>query len=142
MIVRRWHTWVNQPKKSEDWHRSDIADELAELQEASRLIHKWSELGDVVYTVTRARWSGHALEFPISKYGRVLGYIYMFPKFSSRTLFFRRAGRKAGAKKRIESVRNPKKSHKLHKIAEQNNIDPVIFVKVCERQRKYWPLLP
>ncbi|MEO8862777.1 MAG: hypothetical protein ABI354_00440 [Candidatus Saccharimonadales bacterium] len=142
MIVSGWHAWVKQPKKDKAWHESDVADEFLEYQEAPNLIYKWSELSDVVYTVTRARWSGHKLPYPISWRGQFMGYIYMFPKYSLRVLFFRRAGRKSGAKARLESVRNPKKEHKLRQIAEQNNIDPDLFVEICKQQLKHWPLLP
>jgi hypothetical protein len=142
MLVRRWHTWVNQPVRDESWHRDDIADEYAEYLEARGLIHKWSELSDIVYTVTRASWSGHKLDFPISRPQRMAGYVYMFPKYTSRTLFFRRAGKKAGADQKVLSVRNPKKAEKLHKIAGQYGIDPQEFQAICERQRRYWPLLP
>ena len=58
MIVERWHGWVQQPKKTREWHEGDIADELQELKEAYSWLNKWSEMSDVVYTVTRARWSG------------------------------------------------------------------------------------
>lgn len=142
MIVKRWHTWVNQPKEDIDWHRADIVDELAELQEATKLIHRWSELSDVVYTLTRGRWSGHELAFPISRPQRIVGYIYMFPKYTSRTLFFRRAGKKAGADQPLQSVRNPKKVAKLEEIARQNNLDPKLFVEICQKQLRHWPLLP
>lgn len=142
MIVHRWHTWVNQPKEDIDWHKTDIADELKELQEATSVVNRWSELSDVVYTVTRGRWSGHDLEFPINRRQQMIGYAYMFPKYSSRALFFRRAGKKAGASQRLESVRNPKKVAKLENIARQNGINPESFIKICQKQRKYWPLLP
>lgn len=66
----------------------------------------------------------------------------MFPKYSGRWLFFRRAGKKAGAKKALREVRNPKKTHKLHTIAEKNDIDEKLFQKTCEKQLKYWILLP
>lgn len=142
MVIQRWHDWVNQPKETREWHEADIADELAELQEATKLIHKWSELSDVVYTVTRARWSGHEFEYPITRSQIVVGHIYMIPKYSSRVLFFRRAGKRTGAEVTLQSVRNPKKLHKLQAIAEQNQLDPDEFVTVCHQQLKYWPLLP
>lgn len=142
MIVKLWHSWVKQPKESLDWHKEDVADEYAELQEARGVIGKWSELSDVVYTVTRARWSGHKLDYPIAKHQIAAGYLYMFPKYSFRTLFFRRAGKKASCGHTLQSVRNPRKIHKLHTIAEQNNIDKLEFEKICRKQLKYWPLLP
>lgn len=142
MIVQRWHDWVNQPKHDKAWHEQDIADELAELREARGIVSRWSEMSDIVYTVTRGRWSGHDLSYPIPKSYVLLGHIYMYPKYTSRAVFFRRAGKKAGARKLLQSVRNPKKVHKLETIATENGIDPAHFVKVCEDQLRRWPLLP
>lgn len=142
MIVQKWHNWVNQPKKDVAWHQADIADELAELHEATGFIHTWSELSDVVYTVSRARWSGHTFAYPISRIQVFAGYLYMYPKYTSRALFFRQAGRTAGSKVTVQSVRNPKKVHKLNAIAAQYTIDETLFRNTCERQLRYWPLLP
>ncbi len=142
MIVERWHTWVNQPKFDKAWHEQDVADELQELREARGLIARWSELSDVVYTVTRARWSGHVLTYPIPRWQVPAGYLYMYPKYSSRALFFRRAGKKAGAPQVVQSVRNPRKVQKLEKIAELNGVDPAVFVDVCTQMLRRWPLLP
>lgn len=142
MIVQRWHTWVNQPKYDRAWHENDIADELQELREAKGMVHRWSEISDVVYTVTRGRWSGHTLAYPIPHWQVLAGYVYMYPKYSSRVLFFRHAGKKSGAGHVVQSVRNPHKTHKLETIAQENGIDPATFVLVCEKQRKHWPLLP
>lgn len=103
---------------------------------------KWSELSDVVYTCSRGRWSGHKLSFPLSVWLYPLGLLYMYPKYTSRWLFFRRAGRKAGAKQRVNEVRNPKKTAKLHGIADRYAIDKYTFQNICEKQLKYWPLLP
>lgn len=142
MIVQRWHNWLMQPKKTREWHEADIADEYAELLEAETILYKWSELSDVVYTVTRARWSGHRLDYPITRPQVIIGYVYMYPKYTLRTLFFRSAGRKAGAPHIVQCVRNPRKVHKLQAVAEKNQLDPVVFVDVCTKQLKYWPLLP
>lgn len=142
MIVQKWHAWLDQPVKDKVWHESDIADELRELSESKGLVSRWSEMSDVVYTVARRRWDGYDLSYPISRAQVVLGYIYMYPKYTSRSMFFRSAGRKAGATRPLQAVRNPKKLEKLHKIAENHGLDPEVFTAVCERQRRYWPLLP
>lgn len=127
MIVQIWHNWVNQPKKPRDWHEQDIADELAELAACYSFVN---------------RWSGHDLTFPISRRQVIFGYIYMYPKYNLRVLFFRRAGRKAGASDVLQSVRNPKKVEKLAKIAEKNKLASDQFIEICQRQLRYWPLLP
>lgn len=142
MIVQKWHGWVKQPVYDRAWHEADVADELQELREARGLVHRWSEMSDVVYTVTRGHWSGHNLTYPIPRRQIMLGYIYMYPKYTSRTLFFRQAGRKAGAMQPLRSVRNPHKIHKLETIARENGLDPDLFVKICQDQLKRWPLLP
>lgn len=142
IILNRWHTWVDQPKHDKHWHRNDIADEMAELTEATGWLHRWSELSDVVYTVTRARWSGYNLDFPLKRRCYIIGLFYMYPKYSLRVLFYRCAGKKAGAKQKVNSVRNPKKRQKLIKIANQNQLDPELFVVICDKQRHHWPLLP
>lgn len=137
-----WHSWVRQPKFDKEWHERDVADELQELKEAYSVLNKWSEISDVVYTVTRARWSGHQLAYPISRRQVIFGYIYMYPKYSLRVLFFRHAGRKAGAAHTVQSVRNPKKIQKLSAIAKDNGLEQCGFVDICQKQLRYWPLLP
>lgn len=133
---------LGMPKHDRKWHEQDLADELAEYNEEVKLMKKWSELSDVVYTCTRSRWSGHALDFPFSRWKFVLGTLYMIPKYTGRWLFFRKAGKKAGSNKVLREVRNPKKTHKLHTIADRYGLDQKKFQRVCEKQLKYWLLLP
>ena len=113
-------------------------------KEETRMIKKWSELSDVVYTCTRARWSGHPLAFPLKKWQFYLGVIYMLPKYTGRFLFYRRAGKKAGADKTIRCVRNPQKLYKLDGIlAEQKiRVNKPRLLAICKKQLRYWPLLP
>ena len=66
----------------------------------------------------------------------------MIPKYSARYTFFRRAGQKAGSIKPMREVRNPKKTAKLHVLAENYNLDKEKFQQICEKQLKYWVLLP
>lgn len=138
MILYRWHSWLNMSKKEREWHLQDIADELYELRESTGLINCWSEKSDVVYTVTRARWTGHNVDYPIGKKDQILGRIYMYPKYTMRFIFFRRAGRKIDPSVKIRQVRNPKKTHKLRHIAEKYNLPPDEFVVVCQKQYRYW----
>lgn len=143
MIMRKWHDWLDQPKYDEQWHRNDMADELAEYREETKLLKKWSEASDVVYTYTRSKWSGHgSVEFPLGRVAYVFGVLYMYPKYSLRQLFFQRAGKRAGKSNRLRCVRNPRKTHKLHQIAEDNKLDKDKFQNICEKQLRYWPLLP
>lgn len=130
------------PKRDREWHKQDMADELGEYNEEAKLIKKWSELSDVVYTCTRSAWSGHVLEFPLQRWQFALGVVYMIPKYTGRWLFFRAAGKKAGVGTVVHEVRNPQKTHKLHHIAEKYGIDRQEFQTICEKQLRYWPLLP
>ncbi len=142
-MLNKWHDWLDQPKFDEQWHLEDIADELDEYQEETKLLKKWSEASDVVYAYTRSKWTGHnEVEFPLGTMAYIFGAIYMYPKYSLRQLFFQRAGKKAGLSERLVCVRNPKKTHKLHQIAEQNNLDKQEFQQICEKQLRYWILLP
>lgn len=143
-LLNRWHDWLGMDKFDRDWHASDMADELAEYHEETNLIKKWSEASDVVYTYTRSRWSGHHLDFPLGKTAFCLGLLYMFPKYNGRFLFFRAAGRKAGATPDIRCVRNPKKLHKLDDIVsyQQIKVDLQELKTICQKMLRRWPLLP
>ncbi|HSH55876.1 MAG TPA: hypothetical protein VK983_03550 [Candidatus Limnocylindrales bacterium] len=46
------------------------------------------------------------------------------------------------AQTRVNSVRNPKKAHKLAAIAGEHGLDAEQFQAVCKRQLRRWPLLP
>lgn len=138
-----WHDLLQMPKMSEVWHREDMADELTELQEARGFVSRWSEYSDVAYTYTRARWSGHgSIQNPLGFWAYLWGLLYMFPKYSSRWLFYRCAGKKMRPPVFLTEVRNPQKIEKLHKIAEKYQIDPVRFEEICRQQLRYWLLLP
>lgn len=141
-MISAWHSLLRMTKHDRKWHEADLADELGEYYAETKLLKKWSELSDVVYTCTCGRWSGHSIKFPFSWWQFVLGVIYMIPKYTGRWLFFRSAGRKAGAKKELHQVRNPKKTHKLHAIAEKYDLNPELFQTICEQQLKHWILLP
>ncbi|MCC7357619.1 hypothetical protein IT408_03905 [Candidatus Uhrbacteria bacterium] len=130
------------PKKSEAWHREDIAAEWKELQEARGFISRWSEYSDVAYTYTRALWSGHAsIQNPLGFWMCYWGLLYMFPKYTLRWLFYRRVGKKLNARVSLTEVRNPHKTEKLYHIAEKYGLDAAKFEVICREQLRYWPLL-
>jgi hypothetical protein len=143
-MITIWHSWLAMPGFDQAWHERDLADELAEYHEETKLLKKWSELSDVVYTCTRARWSGHALAFPLRRWQFWVGLPYMYGKYTGRFLFYRHAGKKAGANKVIRCVRNPQKLHKLDNIlAEQDiTVDKARLLAQCKKQLRFWPLLP
>lgn len=140
MILNAWHNWLDMKQFDRQWHVDDIADELQEYREARGLVDRWSELSDVVYTTTRARWVGFDdVPFPLARWQYYIGMIYMFPKYTLRWLFFRRVGRRFG--KEVHEVRNPRKVHKLCTIAKRYDIDAQAFTKMCEHQMKFWVFL-
>jgi hypothetical protein len=132
-LINKWHNMLDMPKYDEAWHRQDMADELTEYEEARGLIDTWSELSDVAYTYTRAKWSGHTTaNFPLSRTRLTIGILYMFPKYTLRWSFFRALGHKFDKDLNISEVRNPKKIAKLKNIAEKYNLDPKLFTQKAE----------
>lgn len=140
-MINLWHDMLNLPKYDKAWHQQDIADELLELEQAAGFFDTWSEISDVAYTYSRALWSGHQIDLPLSRAQYIAGMIYTVPKISLRWLFFRRAGQKLHSKQPVREIRNPKKSAKLISIADRYGLDHDEFQKTCESQLRYWPLL-
>ena len=88
----------------------------------------------MVYTCTRAKWSGHtSIKFPYSKFKFFWGSLYMFPKYTLRWNLFRKAAHNINPDLNITEVRNPKKTHKLDKIAERYNLDKDRFREEVNR---------
>lgn len=141
-LIHYWHTTLDMPKYDEAWHRRDLADELAEYQEAKGLISVWSELSDVAYTYTRSQWSGHEnITFPLSQWRLYVGIIYMIPKYTLRWNFFRKLGHQFDKNLNIREVRNPKRVFKLAVIAEKYQLDPHQFQTRAEEMLKHTFLL-
>jgi len=142
IILNKWHTILDMPKKDFEWHKKDVLEELREFKEAKGLINKWSELSDVVYTYTRAHWSGHKnIEYPFGKISFYVGLLYMFPKYSLRYKFYRVLGKKIDKNIKVTEVRNPKKIDKLEHIAKKYNLDPEIFKTEAKKLMKKWIFL-
>jgi len=142
MLIHFWHSLLDMPKKDEDWHIKDIKAETIEFEEARGIIEKWSELSDIVYTHTRAKWGGHKnFKFPMSPVFYVTGVFYMIPKYSLRYLFFRHVAKKIGSKSKIREVRNPSRLEKLKHIAEKYDLDSERFIQEVKKTLKWWPLL-
>ncbi|MBP9836630.1 MAG: hypothetical protein KBC78_02230 [Candidatus Pacebacteria bacterium] len=134
-LLNRWHNMLNMPKYDENWHRQDLADELAEYSEAKGFVDIWSELSDVAYTYTRANWSGHKnITFPLSRAKLYIGILYMLPKYTLRWRFFRKLGHYFDINLHISEVRNPRKVAKLKVIAEKYNLDPEQFQIKAEQE--------
>lgn len=141
-LIYKWHSYLSMPKYDINWHLQDIKDELEELKEAKGWIYKWSEISDVVYTYTRAKWSGHnQIEFPLKKIHFYVGLLYMFPKYTLRWKFFRKIGKKFNKDLNISEVRNPRKIHKLEEIAKRYNLDSDEFKNEAQKLKKMWIFL-
>ena len=141
-IINYWHSILDMPKRDFEWHKADVLEELQEFNEARGLINKWSELSDVVYTYTRACWSGHkTMEYPLSKISFFMGLLYMFPKYTLRWRFYRVLGKKIDKNVKIAEVRNPKKIEKLEKIARKYNLNPQQFTDEAKKLIKRWIFL-
>lgn len=137
-IIIAWHNRLDMPKYDLAWHKADVADELQELVEAKSFIDKWSELSDISYTYTRAKWSGHVdIDLPITYHQYLIGLIYMFPKYSLRWNFFYKLGKRLGAEVKVTEVRNPKKLSKLENIAEKYGLDKKQFVEEAKKLMRY-----
>lgn len=142
MLINKWHTILDMPKKDYYWHQADVLEELREFEESEGLINKWSELSDVAYTYTRAHWSGHTeIKYPLRKIDFYVGLLYMFPKFSLRYGFYRTLGKKLDRNAKLKEVRNPKKIEKLKHIAKKYNLDPEEFTKEASKLMKKWIFL-
>lgn len=142
MIFTLWHTLLGMQKYDATWHQADIADEIFEYEQAKGFWERWSEVSDVVYTYTRARWSGHSqMSFPLPRHYLVWGALYMFPKYTLRWLFFITAGWLAKSKRAVREVRNPEKASKLDAIAKRYQLDERSFRRICQKLLKYWILL-
>lgn len=143
MLINFWHSVLDMPKYDEKWHYQDIQEELNELKEAKGFFKILSEKSDVVYTYTRARWSGHNnILIPLNTIDFILGLFYMFPKYTLRWLFFRIVARRIGVTTKVTEVRNPRKIKKLRAIALKYGIDEQIFKKECQSVLKWWILFP
>lgn len=141
-IINYWHSILDMPKKDYYWHQADVLEELREFEEAEGFINNWSEVSDVVYTYTRAHWSGHTdLKFPLSKINFYIGLLYMFPKYSLRYGFYRTLGHKIDKNVKLKEVRNPRKIEKLKFIANKYNLDGDKFTEEAKKLMKYWIFL-
>ena len=137
-----WHGKLDMRKHDLAWHKQDILDETAEYYEAHGFVSRWSELSDVVYTYTRAKWGGYDdVKFPFSNFKYFLGILYMFPKFTLRWKFYNTLGKKFDKNLKLTEVRNPKKIEKLEHIAKKYNLDPVRFRDEAVKLMKYWIFL-
>jgi len=141
-LINKWHSYLDMPKYDLTWHEQDIQDEFEELNEARGIINIWSELSDIVYTHSRAQWSGHKnLKLPINNFQYFIGLLYMFPKYTLRWKFYIALGKKIDDKLELREVRNPKKIEKISRIAQKYNLDEKILIIEAKKLMKNWIFL-
>lgn len=138
MLIHHWHNILSMPRKDLDWHKQDIKDELIEWQEAKGFVASWSELSDVAYTYTRAKWDGFSLPPPLKPFLLFLGYWYMIPKYTLRWFFYYSIGKQLNSPIKVTEVRNPLKAHKLDHIANKYDLDPETFRQAVAQKSKRW----
>lgn len=130
------------PKHDLLWHQQDMEDEFLEYKEASGIFNLWSELSDVVYTFTRAKWSGHTdITFPFNSIYFYTGILYMIPKYTLRWRFFRKLGKIVYASTEIHEVRNPKRENKMSSIAKKYAVNETLFKNEARKLRRWSFLL-
>lgn len=138
-----WFNVLNLPTKPRKNFDRYIFEELEELNSANGAWKRLSEKADLVYLAHRAHWHGYFdVVCPLGKREQILATPYMLLKHSGRWYFYRRAGHKLDRNVHVCSVRNPKKVQKLTRVARQWGLDEVEFIRICQKQLKYWPLLP
>lgn len=138
-----WFNTLNLPTKPRKNFDRYLSEELEELSLANGFWERMSEKADIVYLAHRAHWHGYAdVVCPLGKSDQITTVPYMLLKHSSRWLFYRRAGHKLDNNVHICSVRNPKKTEKLERVARQWGLDENEFIAVCQKQLRYWVLLP
>ncbi len=141
-LTNYWHNFLDMPKHNRTWHQNDMNEEYQEYLEEKNIIKKWSELSDLVYTHSRSCWSGHKLRYPLNKKTVPLGLIYMYPKYTLRYTFYRKAGHIINQSVHLKEVRNPRKTYKLHEIAKKYDLDEKEFTQTCQQLLKRWILIP
>ena len=145
--LTRWHQILGLKRySSRTWHVERLREEREELRLAPTAILQVSEKSDVYFTISRAKCEGNMInELPaVTTWRRALVYAYMFSKFTSRKAFFRVVARLHGGRRqhRVREVVNPKMDSKLRVVAERHRLDTDKFVRIGQRLRYVWPLLP
>lgn len=145
IILHQWHALLALPHQpSAAWHRARLREELAERRTATTRLARLSETADVIFTISRARYDGHATRGLPDASAAVL--LYMGAKFSARWTFYRIVAFACGARgerlRRVREVVNPAKASKVDEVAERHGLDRVAFRRWAGRVRVFWPLLP
>jgi len=141
-ITNWWHSLLGLPVYERAWHAARVHEEMEELRAARGFFNVWSEMSDVVYDFTRARWGGYRdIKWPLLWRNFFVGLLYMFPKYTLRYLFFYTVGKRLHAQRKMTEVQNPRKDEKLRRIAVRYNLKEDDFVAECHKLARFWPLL-
>ncbi|KAJ0415896.1 hypothetical protein BJY00DRAFT_317362 [Aspergillus carlsbadensis] len=146
-ILQKWHSLLALPRKTNlTWHRSRLLEELAERRSAITPLTRLSETADILFTVSRARHDGFALQFraPWSRTYNGFAKFYMLGKFSSRWGFYRVAAYCVGKRdwRGVREVVNPRKGGKVQEVAGRHGIESEGFKRVCRRLLWVLPVFP
>ncbi|KAH7358640.1 hypothetical protein B0T11DRAFT_106441 [Plectosphaerella cucumerina] len=145
-LLRRWHRLLGLQRHPKAWYRDRLREELGELRAAKSPLERLSETSDVFFTLSRSlhdEFPTRSLP-PFSASRHALVYAYLLCKFTSRWKFYRVAARLSGstAWRSVRECVNPAKDSKAADVAARNDVDRVRFRHVCQRLRRWWPLLP
>ncbi|OJD21181.1 hypothetical protein ACJ73_07483 [Blastomyces percursus] len=147
--LRFWYGKLRLPPQSTpSWYQDRLREELQERRLAKVPWQKLSEMSDVLFAITRARYDvilAIAPKLPFIFAPRyVFVYTYMLAKYTSRWMFYRTAAIICNAPRwdLVCEVVNPSKDHKLEEVASRHRMDPAKFRRVCRQLWRLWPRLP
>ena len=86
-ILVRWHKLLGLARQSPpSWYRDRLREELRERHAATTVCSRLSEISDVFFSISRARYGGNPIcslpPFVVTRHGAV--YTYMMAKYTSR----------------------------------------------------------
>lgn len=147
-LLRTFHTALSLPAHPASWHTARLASELLEPAQANTPLSRLSETCDVLFTISRAHYSGHTIpNYHPEKYydiRHVHVWCYMALKFSSRFWFYRVVARGAGKRDWwcVREVVNPGKREKVREVAGRHGVEGERMRRATGWVRCFWPLLP
>lgn len=145
--LQNWHKFLHLPRQSSVlWHRARLREELAELRNAKTSLSRLSEAADVAFSISRARFDGHALRISVLEMMPAGVLLYMVVKFSLRWCFYRLVAFACGSRGRqlgaVREVVNPRKMSKIDEVAGRHGLDPRLCRMWARKMMMFWPLLP
>src|SRR5579872_2065172 len=109
-----WHQWLGMPIREPEWYQQDYEEEYQEFLKANSYIERLSEASDLAYILTRSHCqcgpqnllkNTFQLCSQVGWWTLIGGLLYMIPKYTLRSLFYRHLGFCLGIS--LRDVRNP-----------------------------------